>query len=188
MRLPRSGFTLVEVLLVLAILAIVTVIVMPTFVHSIRGNRLRTAARTVTMAGRYARSMALLQGREMTVTFDLEKSTVVIGPAGSAARDSASETKVAGFRDEAPAFESASGSGTVVRAEVETITRALDQVKIAAVSVGDRGSVDVSDGSCEVVYRSNGLCTPYRVTLVDSYGGSVGIDVDALGTVAAADK
>jgi prepilin-type N-terminal cleavage/methylation domain-containing protein len=182
MRRPRSGFTLVEVLLVLAILAIVTVIAMPTFVHSIRGNRLRTAARTVAMAGKYARSMALLQQREMTLTFDLDKASLTIAVAGRRESEPEPNAGMAGMPVGPSPLESDPTNRAVIQAEAEVITRTLEQVTIAAVGVGEQGTMDVSEGACRVVYRSNGLCTPYRVTIVDTYGGSVTIDVDALGS------
>ncbi len=180
---PRSGFTLVEVLLVLAIMAIVTVIAMPTFVHSIRGQRLQTAARTVTMAGRYARSMALLQQREMALTFDLDKGVVTIAGAGRAEERQDETAGTAGGLPELRPPETESTNTLAVRAEAEVITRTLEMVKIAAVEIGEQGSTDVSEGACQVLYRSNGLCTPYKVTIVDIHGGSVTIEVDALGSV-----
>ena len=49
----RCGFTLVELLLVLVLLGVIIGISMPYFVHSIRGNRLRVAGRTlVTVSGK----------------------------------------------------------------------------------------------------------------------------------------
>ena len=80
----RRAFTLVELLLVLAIFAVVAAVTVPTFVKSIRGNRLRTATRTVLMAGRYARSMALLNQQEMAVTFDMEAGKVSVLRLGAA--------------------------------------------------------------------------------------------------------
>jgi Tfp pilus assembly protein FimT len=175
-------------LLVLAIMAIVTVIAVPTFVHSIRGNRLRTAARTVAMAGKYARSMALLQQREMAVTFDLSKSALTIAALGWKASGPEPGAGTGGVSVEPGTVESDSTNRMVVRADAEVISRTLDQVTIAAVAVGDSGATDVNEGSCQVVYRSNGLCTPYKVTIVDTYGGSVTIDVDALGSAVTSGK
>lgn len=186
MRRTPSGFTLVEVLLVLAIMAIVTVIVMPSLVHSIRGNRLRTAARTVTMAGRYARSMALLQQREMFLTFNLDKAGITITPAGAVEREEDAAVAAPPAEARAPeTFSETASSGVVVRAEAEVITRSLEQVTIASVVIGDS---DVREGSCQVVYRSNGLCTPYKVTVVDTYGNSVTVEVDALGSAVTGDR
>lgn len=75
----QGGFTLIEILLVLMIIGIVTAVVAPGFARSIRGNRLRTAARSVVMAGRYARSMAVLEQKAMDVSFDIDAATVSVG-------------------------------------------------------------------------------------------------------------
>ncbi|MDE0839961.1 MAG: type II secretion system protein, partial [Kiritimatiellae bacterium] len=43
----RCGFSLIELLLVVSIIGIVTAIIMPNFVASIKGNLFRSATRTV---------------------------------------------------------------------------------------------------------------------------------------------
>lgn len=65
----RTAFTLVELLLVLAIVGVATAVTLPNLVRSTRGNRMRAAARTVVMAGRYARSMAVLRQQPVTLEF-----------------------------------------------------------------------------------------------------------------------
>jgi prepilin-type N-terminal cleavage/methylation domain-containing protein len=75
----RRGFTLVEVLLVVAILCVVAAVTVPSFVGSLKGNRMRTAVRAVVTAGRYARSMAVLQQKETRVCFDLDAGIVSVG-------------------------------------------------------------------------------------------------------------
>ena len=57
----RRAFTLIEVLLVIVVMGIAVAIAMPSFVRSIQGQRLSTAARTLTTVARYARSMAVLK-------------------------------------------------------------------------------------------------------------------------------
>ncbi len=71
-----GGFTLVELLLVLVLLGVVVGIAMPYFVHSIRGNRLRVAGRTLVTVSRYARSMAVLKQAEVSLTFDLDSGKI----------------------------------------------------------------------------------------------------------------
>ncbi len=72
----HRGFTLVELLLVLVLLGVVVGITMPYFVHSIRGNRLRVAGRTLVTVSRYARSMAVLKQAEVSLTFDLDSGKI----------------------------------------------------------------------------------------------------------------
>jgi len=74
----RRAFTIIELLLVIVIIGIITAITIPNFIKSIRGNRLRAAGRTVVSAGRYARSMAVLQQRAVDLRFDLEAHTITV--------------------------------------------------------------------------------------------------------------
>ncbi|MFO7871053.1 MAG: prepilin-type N-terminal cleavage/methylation domain-containing protein [Kiritimatiellia bacterium] len=78
----RGSFTLVELLLVIAVMAVLAALAVPYFVRSMRGNRLRTAARTAAESGRYARSMAVLKQKRMTLSFDFKKPAVRVSEMG----------------------------------------------------------------------------------------------------------
>ena len=69
-RGPR-GFTLVEILLVVAVIGILAVAVAPAVSTVLAGGRLRTAARELAGAGRYARTMALLNQTPVDLVVDL---------------------------------------------------------------------------------------------------------------------
>lgn len=166
----RKGFTLIEILLVVAIMAVATAVTLPTFVSSIRGSRLKTAARSVIMAGRYARSMSLLQQQEMVLTFDLTAGTFSVHPAVA----SVVSNRVVG----------ASGDADSVRRKLHEDGR----VKFVSVDLTAESAPEVTEGNCTVVYRSNGLCTPYRVVLRDEHGSVVVVEVDALSTVETDDQ
>ena len=73
----KAAFTLVEVLMVVAIVAIVSAVTFPLLARSLRGNRLQTARLTVMMASRYARSMAILQ--QKTIPVGIASNRIVIG-------------------------------------------------------------------------------------------------------------
>jgi len=72
----HSAFTLIEVLLVIVVMGIAAAIAMPSFVRSIQGQRLSTAARTLTTVARYARSMAVLKQSDLALTFNLANGQV----------------------------------------------------------------------------------------------------------------
>lgn len=72
----HSSFTLIELLLVIALIGITTAIAIPFLVQSIRGHRLRTAARTTVTVARYARSMAVLKQSDLSITFNLDNGHI----------------------------------------------------------------------------------------------------------------
>jgi general secretion pathway protein H len=67
----RSGFTLVELIVVLAILAAVAALVTPSFSRTITSARLRTAASDVRTSLARGRVLAVAAAKERTVAFDL---------------------------------------------------------------------------------------------------------------------
>lgn len=66
----RRGFTLLEIILVVAITLIVSALAVPAFMRSYQTANLRSAARAVVTAGKYARNMAVLQQKQVTVFFN----------------------------------------------------------------------------------------------------------------------
>ena len=72
MRRP-AGFTLVELIVVLAILATLVALAAPSFSRTIASARLRSGASEVRSTLARARSLAVAGGRVRSVVFDLEK-------------------------------------------------------------------------------------------------------------------
>lgn len=81
----RAAFTLVELLLVVLILGVSLAVIVPRMGGLLDGGKAAVAARTVSQAGRYARTMALLNQLPMELVLDLDKPGVRVAAAGGAA-------------------------------------------------------------------------------------------------------
>jgi general secretion pathway protein H len=69
----RPGFTLVELIVVLAILAGIAALVAPSFSRTVASARLRTAASDVRTTLARGRALAVAATKERTVAFDLSR-------------------------------------------------------------------------------------------------------------------
>ncbi len=66
------GFTLIEIMVVMAILALMLVLVSPTFSTGVTGVSLKAAARTLAGSLRHARSRAIALNEEVALAIDVE--------------------------------------------------------------------------------------------------------------------
>lgn len=74
-----SGFTLIEIILVVVISLILLGVALPNFSHTYKGAKLRTAARTVDRMGRYARSTAIMREETMVLVLNHETMELYLG-------------------------------------------------------------------------------------------------------------
>ena len=73
---PATGFTLLELLIVLAILGLTTALAVPMFARAMPDLQAKAAARDVAAMLRSARSLAIAENREVAVVVDLDRRFV----------------------------------------------------------------------------------------------------------------
>lgn len=106
MKRTRAAFTLIELLLVIAILGFLSVVAAPRVGAALSGGSLRTAARELAGAGRYARTMALLAQTPVELSVDFGSGAMTIAPIESSSSswfglsDLAAATNDVGYTDE----------------------------------------------------------------------------------------
>jgi type II secretion system protein H len=74
----RSGFTLLELIIVLVLAGLVAALVFPSFSGSIESSRLRSGAAEVRAALTLARTLAASGSRVCAVSFDIERGEYVV--------------------------------------------------------------------------------------------------------------
>ena len=75
----RTGFTLIEVILVVVITVILLGVSLPHFSSAFRSSELRSTARTLNRMGRYARGTAILRNQTMTLVIDGNSREIYLG-------------------------------------------------------------------------------------------------------------
>lgn len=74
-----SGFTLIEIILVVVISLILLGVALPNFAQTYKGAKLRSAARLVDRMGRYARSTAIMREEIMVLVLNHETMELYLG-------------------------------------------------------------------------------------------------------------
>ena len=74
----NNGFTLVELLVVLAILALLLAVVPPVLPHAIDGAQVRSAERTLISSLRFARSRAISLQQAVTVAINVKERKIKV--------------------------------------------------------------------------------------------------------------
>ncbi len=78
-RYSKRGFTLLELIVVLVIISLISALVGPRFTGTLTNMNLKTAAKKVAAALRYARSQAASEQITYVSVFDFEKKSLTVG-------------------------------------------------------------------------------------------------------------
>lgn len=183
-RRHHDGFTLIELLLVVVISLLAAGIAMPLFVRSFQSSKLRTSARTIVMASKYARSMAVLSQKQMSILFDkpLGRLEVVSfsGLAGTSDRDRFLDSQ----QTQAEGASTSEGKDKEADAPApgpiqSDFTKTLPEgINITSFETGkkDQESSDIY----WINYYPNGMCDGFEVQLSDKDGKTMTITVDGV--------
>jgi prepilin-type N-terminal cleavage/methylation domain-containing protein len=181
----RRAFTLIEVLVVVFIALIASAIAVPSFVRAMQGQRLRTSARAVVTAHKYARNMAVLRQTPMALLFDRLGQQIELVSLQSreslAGRNMFMDTRTQALRDAAPPkpeFKE-DGEEKAPPSIASEETRKLESdVKIDDFS--SEGDVAERDGVYWVNYYPSGMSDGFTLKLVDERRRVARIKTDAI--------
>lgn len=70
-----TGFTLIEVLVVMVMLAVLASVLAFNMSGSLKGSQIRAASRDLVAALRYTRSQAMVKHKQQTIQFDMQAKT-----------------------------------------------------------------------------------------------------------------
>lgn len=166
----RRGFTLIEVVLVVALILIVSATTVPLFMRSYHATNLRTAARAVVTAGKYARNMAVLRQKQTSVFFNSNTGQIDI-----VFVEQASGSRVDAFLDARRGLGGEESFTTDVQRSRQ-LPESVEIVEFAAPS-----SDQEADGIYWVNYFPSGVSDSYSLRIADAQRRySVRIEVDHL--------
>lgn len=149
---PSKGFTLVELMVVVAVLAIISAIAMPSFTEVIESQRMKGAATDLMIVMTRARSEAIKRNVNVTVTpksGDWAGGWQIADPAGSGAMIEDHGAIRGGITISGPGSVVYQGSGRVQGGSAPSFTisgSATSSVRCVAVDLSGRPSVKA--GSC----------------------------------------
>jgi prepilin-type N-terminal cleavage/methylation domain-containing protein len=199
----KRAFTLIEVLLVLAILGVMITVMLPQVMSSLKEHQLRGATRAVISAGRHAMSLAVLSQREMSVVYDLDEATLTIRAAEESRYDTNDLVSAEGPAEDVSAWESEQWDASDELAEPadpdgayagaaaivdEEVVHELDGVAFSFIEVKGEDGYRAESGTHAILYYTNGRCTPHTIGFADEDGATATIEIDALASARVLDE
>ena len=179
-RKKRAGFTLIEVVLVLVLLVILSGISLPYFAGTFRGSQLRSAARTIDRMAKYARGMAIMREKTLTLALDHETMQAFVGMPFQSSTNNAADGELdqdvltrLGYVDGGP------GETADLNIDKEVQRNLSDRLEVVEFdkewTVEDRA---VEDQYYMVRFFPNGQCEWFVLELRDSRDAGIILEID----------
>jgi len=162
-----AAFTLIEIVLVVLIIGLIAALAVPSFVDSMHGQRLDSAASEIATACQKARYEALFSGRTCWYVIDFDQQSIQL------MQEPQAETNTVATYAEIAAETNILDSAT---AEVKERVSIEEGVRLTSVQAQD-GSQQ-STGKVGFPFYNNGVCEPFRIFLQNDKEETRALDVD----------
>ncbi len=191
-RRSQRGFTLIEILMVVAIFVLIAGIAAPMFAGSYAGAKLRSGARIVVMTHRYARNMAIMRQRPVAILVNDRRSTLEVVLLTGRESEALTELALPGDENDTTfAMASATAVADVEAAATNADAVAEDKatsdlLKGLPEGIGidnfecQRPGSDIAGAPRVIVYYPSGLSDGFTLRITDERGHSVEITADPL--------
>jgi len=156
-----AGFSLFELLVVMAIIGLMSVLVVPQLANSLTGTQLKAASKKVAAGLRFARSRAVAEQIGYAANFDFERNRLNVHSINP---------KASGESQTPPEPE--------VEASSEPTLRFYDLPRGVRFEKAEAADGEVNSGTFEMVFFPNGSCSGGEVVLVNERDKRVHLIID----------
>ncbi len=176
----RAGFTLIEVILVVVVVLIISAIALPSLSSSLKGNKLRTTAQTISRMSRYARGMAIMREQKMTLVLNHETMEIFLG--GDLAQTNASDGELDfdAFKNLGYKTEGAAESSQSAGVEKEVRKLLPDDLTIREFEKDWTEADDAFPDLYLIHFFPNGQCDAFEIEIEDNRGTVIRMENDPI--------
>jgi general secretion pathway protein H len=156
------GFTLIELMIVLVIMSFVLALAGPAVTRGLSGLTLKTAAKKVAAALRYARSQAVNRAQPYSAIFDREHGRIVIRgiPRPLPPDQTAAEAE--------PEEKTADAAGAEAQKPEIKIVALPEGITLKEITIGGTEITGTKDELAQIVFYPDGTSQGGELVLVDS--------------------